>query len=134
MSEAIELIEKDLTRLRAAIKSARRNQNVVAQHNLASKLDSLLAPLQAEIRQTKTMCDRIVALKKQVVAPLVNLKPDFVLAPPPGYVAAVYFDIDEAYAMYTNAETGDVINIDWPFDVDYVYEDDCERLGFAVEN
>ena len=128
----LDEITKQIPRLRAAVKSARRNQDVVAQHNLVNRLNDLRWTLESELCKYQDAIERITDLSKQVVAPLVNLREGFVIDPPEGYSPIVYLDCGEAHAMYVSAD-GDAIDIDWPFDANSVYDDDCERLGFAVE-
>lgn len=122
---------KDIPRLRAAVKSARRNHNANAILSLHGELLNIERDIKARHEQE---LDEVEYLLKIVKLPPAKFKDGFVLSPPDGYHAEAFKD-DGWILSYVNPETDDIIEIStWPFDQAYVFGEDLESLGFKVES
>ena len=120
--------DKQLARLKAAVKSARRNNNTSGLGALSAEVHQLMNETQ---RRHDDEMHEITTLAKLLVTPPAKFKDGFVLAPPEGYRAEAF--LDEGWILSYVNDDGDIIEIDWPFECDYVFAQDLEELGFTVE-
>ncbi|PHR88481.1 MAG: hypothetical protein COA78_36445 [Blastopirellula sp.] len=108
-----------------------------ARELIRDEIDSLrikktiaLSNLESEFREA---FDTIEKQEKRLGTLHPQLKPEVKIEPPEGYQAIVFFDSDEAYFQYEDAD-GQTIDQPWPFTSEYVYPADVQRLGLDFEH
>lgn len=97
----------------------------------ACAVDQELASIAIAERELRDRRQQLESLRRRLSSPLATLKADFKFEP--GLDPVIVFDGDEASFGYEDANGDWIERNEWPFNEDYVFGDDCERLGFRVE-
>lgn len=104
-------------------------QSCEAVRAIAEARKPSLATIAAAEKQLAALHEK----SRRLASPLAKLLPGVTLDPPkPGYVPVVLIDTPDGYFGYEDADGEDFVEADWPFDVDHVWPEDCERLGIRV--
>jgi hypothetical protein len=90
-----------------------------------------LCVLAMKEREVKQKLERLESVRRRLASPMATLKPHFVFDP--NLQPVIVFDGDEATFGYEDSDGEWIEQNVWPFNEDYVWADDCERLGFRVE-
>lgn len=80
------------------------------------------------LKQNRNQIDNLILRLKSKPA---TLKSDFIFTP--NLQPVIVFDGNEASFGYEDENDEWIEQNVWPFNEDYVWADDCERLGFRVE-
>jgi len=94
-------------------------------------VDRELGGVSIEEREVKQKRERLESVRRRLASPMATLKTGFVFAP--NLQPVIVFDGDEATFGYEDDDGEWIEQNVWPFTEDYVWADDCERLGFRVE-
>lgn len=94
-------------------------------------VDQELGAVAIQEREVKQKRERLESVRQRLASPMATLKPDFVFDP--NFQPVIVFDGDEATFGYEDSDGEWIEQNVWPFNEDYVWADDCERLGFCVE-
>jgi hypothetical protein len=81
-------------------------------------------------REVKQKRERLESMRRRLGSPMATLKPDFVFDP--NLQPVIAFDGDEATFGYEDSDGEWIEQNIWPFNEEFVWADDCERLGFKV--
>lgn len=87
-----------------------------------------VAIVEREVKQNR---ERLESMRRRISSPMATLKHDFVFAP--NLDPVIVFDGEDATFGYENRDGEWIEQNAWPFNEDFVWADDCERLGFRVE-
>lgn len=99
-------------------------------------IDQRIAQLHDDMEPLTREIEKLDRLRNMSAKPIPKLKSPL---DPPVSATGVYepvavFDGDGVCCMWENDTTDDIIDFkEWPFDQDFVYTEDAERLGFRVE-
>lgn len=94
-------------------------------------VDRELGSIAIEECELKRKRERLESVRRRLESPMATLKPDFVFDP--NLQPVIVFDGDEATFGCEDSDGEWIEQNVWPFNEDYVWADDCERLGFRVE-
>lgn len=98
-----------------------------AREELERRLSAVLHKLSIAQASRDSLINRI----RRITTPPAGLREDFSFDPQKTPV--MVFDGEEGHFGY-EGDDGEFIDVDeWPFDQEFVWADDCERLGIRVE-
>jgi hypothetical protein len=117
-------------RLNALAKKSRRNLGTKKSGDALKIMAKTLKELRSQIKTLENEANSIQKLMVMATTPLAKLI--IPLNPPEGYETVAVFDLDEVGVYYENEE-GDIIEVPWPFDTQFIYPDYCKELGIRVE-
>lgn len=94
-------------------------------------IDNALADIASKQRELGFQKSHLESIGRRLLSAPVNIKEGFRFDP--DMTPVVVFDGEEAIFGYAD-DAGDFFPEDvWPFDQEYIWQDDCERLGIDVE-
>ena len=115
-------------RLRATAKQIRRGSP--NRHAGELDMETEKGRLFAAIRKLQSRLEAVEDLQRMADSSLAKLASK--LEPPDGFDTVAVFDSDGVCFFYENETTGEMIEVAWPFDREFIWPDDCEAAGIRV--
>lgn len=118
----------NMARMQAAAKQIRRSEN--ARRQGANLFNAEIARHEQIVREHANVVRNLKVLRRMAMTPPAKLITK--LDPPEGHRTVAVFDSEDVAFYYMDGEDENLIEIPWPFDNQYVYQDDCEAAGIEV--
>jgi hypothetical protein len=117
-------------RIENAIKSIKKTGKNSGVLKVLLDIDAELSRVERDRSEADLKIEVLNSLREILLQPQVKIKSDYCFKA--GYKPVVIFDNDEVTFAYKDSNE-EYEEAEWPFDQNYITDEDCERLGIEFE-